>query len=177
MSLQKELILSIEKRCEQQQIEYESKIELLKQKILSRFNNQDNQGNDNDQAGQEFMELLNLCRSDLSEILDKLRQKILKDAVVEDQLRSELIEQGRKMNELRVSHEEAIYQQQQEISAKFESELQRADAEFKKLISKIMEELSQKDTKIRQFEKNEKKNMVEKEKVTNLEAKVKLLNE
>lgn len=84
------------------------------------------------------MELLNLCRSDLSEILDKLRQKILKDAVVEDQLRSELIEQGRKMNELRVSHEEAIYQQQQEISAKFESELQRADAEFKKLISKIM---------------------------------------
>ena len=51
MSLQKELILSIEKRCEQQQIEYESKIELLKQKILSRFNNQDNQDNDNDQAG------------------------------------------------------------------------------------------------------------------------------
>ena len=73
MSLQKELILSIEKRCEQQQIEYESKIELLKQKILSRFNNQDNQDNDNDQAGQEFMELLSLCRSDLSEILDKLR--------------------------------------------------------------------------------------------------------
>ena len=60
---------------------------------------------------------------------------------------------------------------------KYESEMQRADAEFKKMVAKIAEELSQKDAKIRQFEKNEKKNMVEKEKITNLEAKVKLLNE
>lgn len=43
---------------------------------------------------------MNLCRSDLGEILDKLRQKIAKDALVEDQLRAELIEQGRKINEL-----------------------------------------------------------------------------
>jgi hypothetical protein len=32
---------------------------------------------------------------------------------------------------------------------KYESEMQRADAEFKKMVAKITEELSQKDAKIR----------------------------
>jgi len=40
----------------------------------------------NDQAGinQQFTELLNLCRGDLGEILDKLRKKLQSDAEVED---------------------------------------------------------------------------------------------
>ncbi len=60
--------MGLEKRHEQQQIEYESKIELLKQKILTKY---DQPGTE---AGQDQLtELLNLCRSDLGEILDKLR--------------------------------------------------------------------------------------------------------
>ena len=52
---------------------------------------------------------------------------------------------------------------------KFENDLNKADAEFKKLTSKLMEELGQKDGKIRQFEKNEKKAQVDKEKQQSLE--------
>lgn len=36
--MQKEQMMGLERRQEQQQIEYESKIELLKQKILSKCN-------------------------------------------------------------------------------------------------------------------------------------------
>ena len=43
-------------------------------------------------ANQQFTELLSLCRGDLGEILDKLRQKLQSDAVLEDQLRTELID-------------------------------------------------------------------------------------
>ena len=35
-------------------------------------------------ANQQFTELLSLCRGDLGEILDKLRQKLQSDAVLED---------------------------------------------------------------------------------------------
>lgn len=54
------------------------------------------------------MELLGLCRGDLSEILEKLRQKYQVDSQLEDQLRSELIQQGKAMNDLRAEHERAI---------------------------------------------------------------------
>ena len=59
-------------------------------------------------SSQQFAELLGLCRSDLGEILDKLRQKYQVDSQVEDQLRSELIAQGRQTNELRAEHERAL---------------------------------------------------------------------
>ena len=35
-------------------------------------------------ANQQFTELLSLCRGDLGEILDKLRQKLQSDSVLED---------------------------------------------------------------------------------------------
>ena len=54
------------------------------------------------------MELLGLCRGDLSEILEKLRQKYQVGSQLEDQLRSELIQQGKAMNDLRAEHERAI---------------------------------------------------------------------
>lgn len=76
--MQKEQIMGLEKRQEQQQIEYESKIELLKQKILSKYNDKTEGTQD------QLSELLNLCRSDLGEILDKVHQKIMKDAVIEE---------------------------------------------------------------------------------------------
>ena len=61
----------------------------------------------------QFTELLGLCRSDLGEILDKLRQKYANDSQVEDQLRSELIAQGRQMNDLRAEQERAMQELRQ----------------------------------------------------------------
>ena len=57
---------------------------------------------------QQFTELLSLCRGDLSEILEKLRQKYQVDSQMEDQLRSELIAMGKQNNDLRAEHERAV---------------------------------------------------------------------
>lgn len=101
----------------------------------------------------------------------------MKDAVVEDQLRAELIEQGRKMNELRADHEKAIYTLTSQLSAKFDGELQRADCEFKTHIGKLLEEASAKDERIRVLEKNEKKAIAERERHQSQEQQLKILSE
>ena len=82
-------MFGIEKQKEQQQIEYESKIEGLKQKLLNKIGDEASSGALNsvgESAGvnQQFTELLSLCRGDLGEILDKLRQKLQSDSVLED---------------------------------------------------------------------------------------------
>ena len=41
-------------------------------------------GENNADSCQEFMEILQMCRGDLGEILQKLRQKVQNDAQVED---------------------------------------------------------------------------------------------
>jgi hypothetical protein len=121
--------------------------------------------------------LLGLCRGDLSEILEKLRQKLQQDAVMEDQLRAELIDQGRKMNELRADHERAMYEQSQQLTQRSENEVNRIEVEYKRSVQKLKEESLQKDTKIRQYEKNEKKSVAEREKYQNLEEQKYLLEE
>ena len=135
----KEQTFSAEKQREQQQIEYENKLEVLKQKLLAKIG--DDSGNTNStsldssgaggdsQSQQQFTELLGLCRSDLGEILEKLRQKYQVDSQVEDQLRTELIQQGKEMNELRAEHERAIQEQKQQLSQKAETELSNVELE------------------------------------------------
>ena len=67
----------------------------------------------------------------MSEILDKLRQKYQNDAQLEDQLRSELIAQGKQMNELRTEHERSIQELKQHLSQKAETEMQNAELEHR----------------------------------------------
>jgi phage-related protein len=56
-----------------------------------------------------FKELLQLSRGDLTEITSKLKQ-LTQGESDQDQLRKEIIDQGRKMNELRAEHEQQIYE-------------------------------------------------------------------
>jgi phage-related protein len=56
-----------------------------------------------------FKELLVLCRGDLTEITNRLNQ-IAQSEAGEDNLRKEIIDQGRKMNELREDHERQVYE-------------------------------------------------------------------
>jgi hypothetical protein len=59
-----------------------------------------------------------------------LRQKLQSDAQVEDSLRTELIEQGKKMNELRVDHETTLYEKMTEAGLKEESALEKQQATY-----------------------------------------------
>lgn len=43
----------------------------------------------------QFMELLNMCRSDIGEILTKVQQQLVLESCESDKLRSELINQGK----------------------------------------------------------------------------------
>ena len=81
------------------------------------------------------------------------------------------------MNELRADHERAVYEQSQQLTQKAENDINRIEVEYKRTISKLKEELLQKDTKIRQYEKNEKKSIAEREKYENLEEQKYLLTE
>ena len=71
------------------------------------------------------------------------------------------------MNELRAEHEQTIQDLTQKMSQKNESEVNKIQFTNKELIQQLKLELIQKDEKIKAFEKNEKKNHIEKERATN----------
>lgn len=141
-------------------MEYETKMEMLKQKLLTRIGD-DNPGSSRSTDGsisaaqgeqlqyQQFFELLSLCRGDLGEILDKLRQKFQADGQVEDQLRSELIEQGKTMNDLRSEHEQQMGELREQLSHKAETEKQNSDLDHRQQLNKLKEQLAIKDEKIK----------------------------
>jgi 23S rRNA pseudoU1915 N3-methylase RlmH len=81
------------------------------------------------------------------------------------------------MNELRAEHEKSIYTLTSELTTKFDQELQRADAEFKTHVTKLLEEASAKDERIRALEKNEKKAIAERERHQSQEQQLKILGE
>ena len=56
-----------------------------------------------------FKELLALCKGDLTEISGKLMQVMQQNDGGEEKLRKEIIEQGRKMNELKAESEKQLY--------------------------------------------------------------------
>jgi F420-0:gamma-glutamyl ligase len=79
-------------------------------------------------------------------------------------LRAELIEQGRKMNELRQTHDKAVAVITHQLTSKFDSELLKADSEFKAQVAKLLAEANLKESRIRQLEKNEKRAIQERDK-------------
>lgn len=56
-----------------------------------------------------FKELLVLCKGEINDLTKKIAMLQQNDKV-EDNLRAEIIEQGRKMNELRSEHEQQMYE-------------------------------------------------------------------
>lgn len=53
--------------------------------------------------------MLSLCKSDLDEILNRLKSQFQSDGL-EDQLRKEMLEQSKKTNELKSLQERQIYE-------------------------------------------------------------------
>jgi hypothetical protein len=107
---QKEKAYQAEKEKEQVTIEYQNKIEFLQYKLLSKVEADGSAADeDSKNGGGQFKELLSLCKSDLDEILNRLKTH-MKSEAVEDSLRKELLEQSKKMNELKAIQERQVYE-------------------------------------------------------------------
>jgi hypothetical protein len=63
------------------------------------------------------MELLNMCRSDIGEVLQKVTLQLTQEAQESDKLRSELINQGKQMNETKVMYEKKLNQLREDLTS------------------------------------------------------------
>ena len=88
----------------------------------------------------------------MTEIMKKLLQISQNDAV-EDNLRKEIIDQGRKMNELRAEHEQQMYDLNQQNNLKSEELQLKHDADMKKMGQRLKEELANRNDKIKDMER------------------------
>ena len=99
--------MKIQKEKDQIEISLNNKIEILQYKLLNGtkdLKNKNGEGDQNQAAENTFKELLVLCKGEMADLKKKIAMLSQNDKV-EDNLRSEIIEQGRKMNELRAEHE------------------------------------------------------------------------
>ena len=103
--------MKIQKERDQIEISLNNKIEILQYKLLNGTKESSKMNGEGDQnaADQTFKELLVLSRGEISDLTKKIASLQQNDKV-EDNLRGEIIEQGRKMNELRSEHEQQMYQ-------------------------------------------------------------------
>lgn len=76
-------------------------------------------GDASNAAENTFKELLVLCKGEIADLKKKIAMLTQNDKV-EDNLRSEIIDQGRKMNELRAEHEQQMYELKQQNQDKID---------------------------------------------------------
>jgi hypothetical protein len=76
----KDRAFQAEKEKEQTSIEYQNKIELLQYKLLHKVENESSNSDDNQGSAKQFTELLGICKSDLDEILQRLKSNFQNEA-------------------------------------------------------------------------------------------------
>lgn len=155
----------LQKEKEQTQIQLENKIEILQYKLLNSGGAGQDQTANGTITGNEntFHELLQLCKGDLNEITSKLNN-LVQNEQTEDNLRKEIIDQGRKMNELRQEHERQMYNSSSEQGQKMDNVQQRFDQEKKKLLARYKEEQGVYQQKIQNLERQLQKDKALREK-------------
>lgn len=99
---------------------------------------------------------MQLSRGDLNEITSKLKQ-LTQGENDQDQLRKEIIDQGRKMNELRAEHEQQIYETTLQNNQKMEALQDKVEQERKKYSLKLKDEIQLKNDKIKDLERQQQK--------------------
>lgn len=140
----------------------------MQYKLLNRAEG----GDSSEGGGKQFQELLGLCRSDLDEILQRLKA-VTTGVAAEDELRKELLEQSRKANEARTQQEKQVYEMQNEHRQKIEALHQKWEAEKAKAQGKLKEEIALKNERIKELEKNEKRAMTDKDKCDSYARQIK----
>ena len=147
--------MKIQKERDQIEISLNNKIEILQYKLLNGTKDGVNKMNgDSSQSGADktFKELLVLSRGEITELMKKIASLQANDKV-EDNLRSEIIEQGRKMNELRSEHEQQMYEMQQQNQDKIDELQLKHDADMRKMGQRLKEELAAKNEKIKEMDR------------------------
>jgi hypothetical protein len=81
----------------------------LQYKLLNKVENDSSFGDDSLGGAKQFQELLSICKSDLDEILNRLKAHFKSEAL-EDQLRKELLEQSKKLSEYKAQQEKQLYE-------------------------------------------------------------------
>lgn len=117
-----------------------------------------------------------MCRGDLDEIIQKLNA-ICHNEQNEDKLRKEIIDQGRKMNELRNEHERQIFEQSNEVNSKLEQYQDKFEQEKKRLQQKYKEELTLKNDKIKDLERQQQRDKAIKEKAESINRQMEEIKE
>lgn len=169
----REKAMQVEKDKEQMAIEYQNKIELLQYKLLNKVESDSSFGGEDSLGGsKQFQELLGLCKSDLEEILNRLKSHVQNEAT-EDQLRRELLDQAKKISELKAQQEKQVYELTTENFKKADALHLKWEADKKQALAKLKEELALKTERIKELEKNEKKAMTDKEKCDSFARQIK----
>lgn len=150
---------------------------MLQYKLLNGSDVRDSQStNDGASAENTFKELLLLCRGDLDGITKKLNA-ICQYEQNEDKLRKEIIDQGRKMNELRNEHERQIFEQSNETNAKLEQVQDKFEQEKKRIQQKYKEELTLKNEKIKDLERQQQRDKAIREKAESINRQIEEIKE
>ena len=168
----KDRAFQAEKEKEQASIESQNQIELLQYKLLHKVENESANGDDQSGSAKQFTELLGICKSDLDEILNRLKSNFQNEAT-EDQMRKELLEQSKKMAELKAQQEKQIYELTNENFQKVDLLQQKWENEKKSALLKLKDEIQLKNERIKDLEKNEKRSMTDKEKADSFARQVK----
>ena len=152
----KENNMKIQKEKDQIEISLNNKIEILQYKLLNgtkdglkKINGDADQ---NSAAENTFKELLVLCKGEIADLKKKITMLSQNDKV-EDTLRSEIIEQGRKMNELRAEHEQQMYELKQQNQDKIDELQLKHDTDMRKMGQRLKEELAAKNEKIKEMDR------------------------
>lgn len=117
-----------------------------------------------------------MCKSDLDEILNRLKSQ-MKSETLEDQLRKELLDQSKKMNELKAVQERQVYELSNENFQKIDKLQQKWEADRKAAVQKLKDDIGLKNERIRELEKNEKRLLSEKEKSESMQKQLRELQE
>ena len=150
----KDQLQQSQREKDQIQIELNNKIEILQYKLINGGDSK-SQGNPSQSlqtTESTFHELLQLCKGDLKDITSKLTQ-IANNEKVEEQLRKEIIDQGKKMNELRADHERQMLQVTQQNMQKTDQIEAKFEQEKKTVVAKLKEELELKNQKLVDLER------------------------
>lgn len=157
--------MKIQKEKDQIEISLNNKIEILQYKLLNGTKDgyKNGDGDKNNVAENTFKELLVLCKGEIADLKKKIAMLQQNDKV-EDNLRSEIIDQGRKMNELRSEHEQQMYDLKQQNQDKIDELQLKHDGDMRKMGQRLKEELAAKNDKIKEMDRQQQKDKILREK-------------
>lgn len=156
---------------EREQVEQDSKSRILglENKLIHKFEKDDSS---DDSA---FTELLNMCKQEMAEILERIR-KSNESEQLEEQLRGEIIEAEKRKYELKIQYEKEISEQQASFMKQLDDYKRAAEAKRKEDLKKHSE-LMDKQRELQKQGNLETELLKEKQKNEGLTKEIQIIKE